>query len=221
MKQVIYLVLFLAAVGCSSPGANNEAAQPTPQTAPKDTVDFKTLGFEELYKSVEPKALDVNIFTLLNEDWNVVTAGTESDYNSMIASWGGYGYLFEKPTAWLFLNASRYTLEKIKEKGTYTLSYLDSRYKEQKMLLGAKSGRDTDKMKESTLTPVQTPSGNITYKEAYMVVELQLEGLSELKPSDFKTEANQKFIIDGKEKGNGKEYHRLVSGTITHIWVRK
>ena len=213
----IAAVLFL---GCNQP-ESAEANREENATSKTEIVDVKDKNFDELFVKIDPKDMNVNFFEMLDRDWSVVTAGGESDYNSMVASWGAFGIFFGKPAAWLILNANRYTLEKIKTYEKFTLSYLDTIYKEQKLLFGSKSGRDSDKMKESTLTPVITPSGNTAYKEAYMIIESDLGGITEFSPGDFKHEDHKKFIVEGKEKGNGKEYHKLLTGFISDVWIRK
>jgi hypothetical protein len=38
------------------------------------------------------------------------------------------------------------------------------------LFLGSKSGRDSKKMKEVELTNVQTPSGDMSFKEARLII---------------------------------------------------
>ncbi len=84
------------------------------------------------------------------------------------------GLLFKKPTTWCILRADRYTLEMIQKEQTYTMSYFPNEYKEQMLFLGSKSGRDSKKMKEVELTSVQTPSGDMSFKEARLIIECKL-----------------------------------------------
>lgn len=37
-----------------------------------------------------------NIFSMLDKDWMLITAGSEQRYNTMTASWGGFGVLWGK-----------------------------------------------------------------------------------------------------------------------------
>src|SRR5690606_26018691 len=155
------------------------------------------------------------VFKLVGKDYSVITAGSDSLYNSMTASWGGWGQLFEVPVTWCFLNASRYTLEFIKKEQSYTMTYFPDQFKDQVIAFGSKSGRNSDKMKETTLTYVKTPSGNITYKEAKLIIECKLVEITETNPKDFYSEKGKEFVEKGKKDGNGKEYHKLVFGDIT------
>jgi flavin reductase (DIM6/NTAB) family NADH-FMN oxidoreductase RutF len=54
------------------------------------------------------------------------------------------------------------------------MSYFPDEYKKQVLFLGSKSGRGSEKMKEVELTSVQTPSGNISFKEAGLIIECKL-----------------------------------------------
>ncbi len=65
----------------------------------------------------------------------------------------------------------------IQKEQTYTMSYFPDEYKEQILFLGSKSGRDSEKMKEVELTSVQTPSGNMSFKEARLIIECKLTSL--------------------------------------------
>ncbi len=221
MKKVLPILLFTALfISCT--GKVKEAA--TTENVNIETIDYanvKDKSFEELFKKVEPTELTDNVFKLVGQDYTVITAGTDSAFNSMTASWGGWGQLFEVPVTWCFLNASRYTLEFIKKEQTYTMTYFPEQFKEQVIAFGSKSGRNSDKMKETTLTHVKTPSNNITYKEAKLVIECKLVEITETNPKDFYSDKGKDFVEKGMKDGNGKEYHKLVFGDITNVWVRK
>ncbi len=221
MKKVLPILLFTALL-ISCTGKVKEAA--TTENVNIETIDYanvKDKSFEELFKKVEPTELTDNVFKLVGQDYTVITAGTDSAFNSMTASWGGWGQLFEVPVTWCFLNASRYTLEFIKKEQTYTMTYFPEQFKEQVIAFGSKSGRNSDKMKETTLTHVKTPSNNITYKEAKLVIECKLVEITETNPKDFYSDKGKDFVEKGMKDGNGKEYHKLVFGDITNVWVRK
>ena len=44
-----------------------------------------------------------NAFDLIGKEWMLVTAGTTDKYNTMTASWGGIGWLWNKPVAFIFI----------------------------------------------------------------------------------------------------------------------
>src|SRR5208337_5029422 len=148
-------------------------------------VNVKEMRFDQLFRQISPEEICDNVFTLVGKDFTVITAGKEDHYNSMTASGGGLGILLTKPTTWCILRANRYTLEMIQKEQTYTLSYFPNEYKEQILFLESKSGRDSEKMKEVELTSVQTPSGDISFKEARLIIECKLTEITTPNPSDF------------------------------------
>jgi flavin reductase (DIM6/NTAB) family NADH-FMN oxidoreductase RutF len=197
-----------------------ETTKPSVQSeTPLTEEDMNVKTFEELFQPIEVAELTDNVFKLVGKDFTVITAGDSVSYNSMTASWGGQGILFEKPVTWCFLRASRYTLEMIKKETSYTMSYFDDKYKEQVVFFGSKSGRNTDKMKETALTHVLTPSGNSSYKEARLIFECKLTGITTVNPDDFCEQADKDFVIEGYN--DAKAYHKIVFGEITNIWIRK
>ena len=183
------------------------------------TEELKSKSFDELFKPIDAAEISESVFKLVGSDFTVITSGTEADYNSMIASWGGMGILFNKPATWCFLRANRYTLEYIRKEQTYTLAYFDEPYKDKIMIFGTKSGRNTDKMKEHELTAVQTPQGSIAYKEAKLIIECKITQLTTVSPKDFYTQEGKDFITEAYKEA--KDYHKLLLGEITGVWEKK
>jgi flavin reductase (DIM6/NTAB) family NADH-FMN oxidoreductase RutF len=182
-------------------------------------VDVKEMTFDQLFKEISPEEMSDNVFTLVGKVFPVITAGKADHYNSMTASGGGLGTLFRKPTTWCILQASRYTLELIQEQQTYTMSYFPDEYKEQIMFLGSKSGRDSEKMKEVELTSVQTPSGDMSFKEARLIIECRLTELTTPDPDDFCTQEAKDYINEAYK--DASEHRKYAFGEITHVWVKK
>jgi len=181
--------------------------------------DVKSKTFDQLFVSINPTDIDESVFKLVGSDYTVITSGDALDFNSMVASWGGWGLLFNKPTTWCFLRANRYTLEYIKKTHTYTMTYFDEPYKEQVLFFGSKTGKGTDKMKESSLTSVATPSGNMSYKEAKLIIECKLTEITTVSPDDFFTQEGTDFVTEAYKEA--KEYHKLVFGEIVNVWSKK
>lgn len=177
---------------------------------------FKEMNFDQLFKQISPEEISDNVFTL---GFTVITAGKEDHYNSMIGSGGGFGLLFKKPTTWSLLKADRYTLEIIQKEQSYTLSYFPNEYKEQVLFLGSESGRDSRKMKEVKLTSVQTPSGDMSFKEARLIIECKLTAITTPNPSDFCSQEAKDYINEAYKEAS--DYRKLVFGEITHVWIKK
>ena len=182
-------------------------------------VNVKELNFDQLFREISPNKICDNVFKLVGKDFSVITAGKEDHRNSMVSSGGGLGMLMKKPTTWSILRADRYTLEIIQKEQTYTLSYFPDEYKEQMLFLGSKSGRDSGKMKEVKLTSVQTPSGDMSFKEARLIFECKLTELTTPNPNDFYSQEAKDYINEAYKDPN--EYRKYVFGEITHVWVKK
>jgi flavin reductase (DIM6/NTAB) family NADH-FMN oxidoreductase RutF len=182
---------------------NNDALQ-------KERAEFD-------FVTVTPEEFNENIFNLVSKDWTVITAGEEP--NSMVASWGGVGIMFNKPVTWCFLRANRYTLEKIKETGFYTMCYFPEQHKGDIMPFGTKSGRNTDKMAQTKLTPMLTPAGAPAYEEAKIIIECKLIAAPTVSKDEFYTQEGKDFLQGGYDEA--KDWHKLVYGEITKIYIKK
>jgi len=180
---------------------------------------IEELNFEQLFEQITPEEIYDDVFTLVGKVFPVVTAGRKDHYNSMTASGGGMGLHFRKPATWCIFASSRYTLEIIQKEQTYTLSYFPSEYKNQVLFLGSKSGRDSEKMKEVELTSIQTPSGNISFKEARLIIECKLTQITTANAEDFYSQEAKDYLKEAYIDEN--EIRKYVFGEITHVWKKK
>ena len=112
-----------------------------------------------------------NAFDLIGKQWMLVTAGCEEKFNTMTASWGGIGWLWNKPVAFVFIRPERYTHEFIEANERLTLSFYGEEHRKALQLCGTKSGRATDKVAATGLTPVAPESGSMTFAEARLTLE--------------------------------------------------
>ena len=108
---------------------------------------------------------------LIGKQWMLVTAGTSEKFNTMTASWGGLGWLWNKPVAFVFIRPERFTHGFIEASDCMTLSFYGEEYREALKICGTKSGRDTDKVAATGLTPVELESGNMTFGEARLTLD--------------------------------------------------
>lgn len=164
------------------------------------------------YKQITPDRIPGNIVKLLSE-WMLITSGKPEKLNVMTASWGGLGVLWEKPIATCFLNPTRYSVTTMDEGDTYTLSFYTEAYKEALTYCGSNSGRNTDKVKGSGLTPIKTPSGATAFSEAWMILECRKIVAQQLSPE---------AIIDKSLPANWSKdgYHKMYIGEILNVWIK-
>ncbi|MBO7095325.1 MAG: flavin reductase [Lachnospiraceae bacterium] len=106
-----------------------------------------------------------DILSAFDKKWALLTAGNGESFNTMTISWGGLGTIWGKPVATVYVRTSRYTHDFMDANEFFTVSFYPEECRQILGVLGSKSGRDMDKMKESGLTPVQA-GGSMSFKEA-------------------------------------------------------
>ena len=67
------------------------------------------------FKQVKPYDLNENMFDLIGRQWMLITAANGDNVNTMTASWGGIGVLFNKTVAYIFVRPQRYTKQLLEE----------------------------------------------------------------------------------------------------------
>ncbi len=106
-----------------------------------------------------------DILSVFDKQWALLTAGTEERFNTMTISWGGLGTIWNKPVATVYVRTSRYTHDFMDENEYFTVSFYPEECRKVLGVLGAKSGRDMDKMHDSGLTPVSA-GASMSFREA-------------------------------------------------------
>ena len=106
-----------------------------------------------------------DILSVFDKKWALLTAGDESGFNTMTISWGGLGTLWNKPVATVYVRTSRYTHDFMDTNDYFTVSFYPEECRRILGVLGSKSGREMDKMKDTGLTPVKA-GDSMSFKEA-------------------------------------------------------
>ncbi len=193
------------------------AAALTPATAvtPSIPVTAATTTSNSLqgYRQITPDKIPGNIIKMLSEDWMLITAGNDSEFNMMTASWGGLGFVFGKPVAFCFINPTRYTYQLMEKYDTYTLTFYTEAYREALEYCGNNSGKDTDKVKGAGLTPVTTPEGSKAFGEAWMIIECR-----KLISQSLSTESISNENV--RREWLGKQVNKLYAGEIINVWIK-
>lgn len=147
-----------------------------------------------------------NTFSQIGEKWMLITAGNKEKFNTMTASWGMMGILWNKDVATAFVRPQRYTFEFLEKNDYYTLSFFESKYKKQLSYCGRNSGRNVDKIKETGLTPIfdeQAPY----FKEASTVFICKKIYGQFISPEGF-------VDVDLDKNYENKDYHKMYVGEI-------
>lgn len=163
------------------------------------------------FLTINPKELNDNIFKLWDNDWTLITAGVSVNFNTMTASWGGLGILWNKPVATIFVRPQRYTYEFTEKSDIFTLSFFEEKYRKTLQLCGTKSGREIDKMNGIGLTHFSTENGGIAFEEARLILECRKVYFGDLKKENFVMQevAKKNYPID--------DFHRFYIGEITNV----
>lgn len=168
-----------------------------------------------MHQQIDPELFPSNFIRLIGKDCMLVASGTMERFNVMTANWGGVGYAWGKPAAFMFIRPERYTYEFLQANDTFTMSFLGEAHRDVHKICGARTGRDVDKVKLAKLHPFASPTGNILFEEAQIILECRKLYSDLLKPENFidKTIPTEWY---GPDKGG---YHRLYTAEILTAWI--
>ena len=124
-------------------------------------------------------------FKLIGSDWMLVCAGKKDRFNMMTASWGGIGWLWNRPVAFVFIRPERHTHEFVEAEERLSLSFFTEEWRDALKFCGSKSGRDYDKCKETGLSAVELESGVVTFGEARLTLDCRKLFKASMEKSSF------------------------------------
>ena len=141
----------------------------------------------------------------------LLTAGTMNDWNTMTAGWGGLGYIWEEPAAFVFVRESRFTYSFIDRHDRFTLSFFPPEMKDALAFCGTHSGRDTNKAKEAGLTPISL-DGAVSFAEANLVFSCRKAS---------KTVIDESSMIDSSilKLYPQRDWHSMFIGFIDGVYI--
>jgi len=164
------------------------------------------------FQTLDPEAVQDNVFRLIGKDWMLITAGIRESFNTMTASWGGMGVLWDKKVCFAFVRPTRYTSEFLEKSEFYTFSFLEEQYRDILMYCGTKSGRDVNKVIETNLTPI-FGNGTVFFAEARLVMECRKIYVQDITPGNFLDQTMNEYYPK-------KDYHRIYVGEIVRCLKR-
>lgn len=159
------------------------------------------------FKELSVYDIQDNPFKLIADDWMLVTAGNLQKFNTMTASWGTLGELWNKKVAFCFVRPTRHTYEFMNATNTYTLSFFAEKYRSALDYCGRHSGRKVDKIAKTGLTPVEWESQAVYFQQARLVLICKKVYTQDIDPALF----IDPVIHDAYPK---KDYHRMYVGEI-------
>ena len=166
-----------------------------------------------MFKSIDPKQLNENVFSLIGDKWMLITAGTKENCNTMTASWGGLGVFWGAPTATCYIRPQRYTKEFVDREDYFTLAFFGEEYRQALSLCGSKSGREVDKARACGFTVKTAACGAPYFEQAELVLVCRKRFAQEMDPANIPQDVKEKWYPN-------EDYHTLYIGQIVEVLAR-
>ena len=166
-----------------------------------------------MFQRIDPKHIKDIVFSLIGDQWMLVTAGTEEKCNTMTASWGGLGVLWGAPAATCYIRPQRYTKEFLDREEYFTLTFFNEEYRKALALCGSKSGRDVDKIKECGFTVRTADCGAPYFEQARLVLVCRKRFVQEMDPNRIPQDVKEKWYPD-------QDYHTMYIGEIVEAYCQ-
>ena len=163
------------------------------------------------FQEINVREFSMKPFKMIGDQWMLVTAGDQIKYNTMTASWGGLGVLWNKPMATIYVRPQRYTFQFLEESDRFTLSFFSPQWRKQLAHCGAVSGREEDKFAACGFH-VADADGAPYVQEADLVLVCKKRYWNDLDPAHMDPEALEHY--------QAQDYHRMYLGEITQVLRR-
>lgn len=163
-----------------------------------------------MFKTISPKEIDGNLIKAIADEWMLISAGDEKDYNMMTASWGFVGEMWGGDCAVAMIRPQRYTWEFVDKNDYFTLSFYGDA-KEIHKVCGSKSGRDVNKTELTGLTPIFSDN-TVYFEEARLVLICKKQYVGQLAADCFTDKEPLKWYND--------DLHYMVVGKIEKVLVK-
>ena len=165
------------------------------------------------FTEINCENLNMNAFKSIGKDWMLITSGNKEKFNTMTASWGSIGVLWNKNIATIFVRPQRYTFEFLEKNDIYTLSFFGGNFKKELVFCGKNSGNNVDKIKSTGLIPIFDDDFTF-FSQAKLVFVCKKIYTDFIKPDNF---------LDDSIKINyeNNDYHKMYVGEIIKCLVKK
>ena len=167
------------------------------------------------FKTVNPNEINENFIKNIGDEWMLISAGNKDKYNMMTASWGFAGVMWGSPTAIAAVRPQRYTMEFMKSKDYFTLSFFGDD-KKIHAVCGKESGRNVNKTEKTGLTPLFDNDTEAPYfNEARLVLICKKVYAQDLDKNSF----IDTDIVDKIYPAN--DFHTMFYGKIIKALVKE
>ena len=177
-----------------------------------------------MIKTIKPEDISDNAIKMINKDYMLITACTKTQNedgsftlgraNTMTASWGALGELWNKPVATVYIRPSRYTKEIVDNTDTFSLCVLPQKYKSALDYCGCHSGRDEDKF-SATKLELEYMNETPWIKQSRLVLFCRKLYASAFDPYSF---CDEKVLKQNYKKD---DFHTMYIGEIFKVYEDK
>lgn len=163
-----------------------------------------------MLRNIDPKQIAGNPFSMIGDKWMLITAGNGEVCNTMTASWGGLGVLWQTPVATCYVRPQRYTKEFLDREEYFTLTFFGEEYRKALTICGTKSGRDMDKVKECGFTIKTAQCGAPYFEQAELVIVCRKRYVQDFDPAAIPADVK-------KAQYPNADYHTMYIGEIVEV----
>ncbi len=159
------------------------------------------------------EAFTVKAYSFFEIDWLLLTSGDfqARKYNAMTISWGSLGVMWGRPFVQVVVRPHRYTYQFMERFDTFSVCAFPKEFHPALSMLGAKSGRDGDKIAAAGLTPTAASCiAAPVYAQAQLAIECRKIYWQDIEPSHFLDPTIDRNYHE-------KDYHRIYYGEILAV----
>lgn len=165
-----------------------------------------------MFKKISVYDLKQNVFQEINKNWILITAKKPTgEINTMTASWGAMGEIWNREAVTVYIRQSRYTKEFVDAQDYFTISLFDG-HRAELSVLGQKSGRDCDKISEVGFHPVEL-DGQPGFEESKCVLICRKIYQNDMLPHDLPKDVCTQYYADN-------DYHTQYIGEIVACYEK-
>jgi len=164
------------------------------------------------FKNIDVKDFSCDPFQKIGKEWMLITAEKNDVVNTMTASWGGMGVLWNHRVVFVFVRAERYTKEFLDDSEDFSVTFYDvEKHRTDLAYLGRVSGRDEDKIARVGFT-IEHEDGVPYFAEAETVLLCRKLSRHHVGPEGM---VDPKIVPTWYQEGNG--YHDMYVGQIVKV----
>lgn len=165
---------------------------------------MKEVKIREVLKFIDPMSLE--------EKPAIALADNGKRINGLTIGWGGFGVLWNKPCATIYIHKTRFSKEIFDAAEGFSINWLKEKDRNVLGFFGSVSGRDEDKMKKCGLPSLEY-NGIPYFKDAEAVVFCRIMGRTDFRPQDVDAGVRNWYQEEG--------VHTIYEGEITRVLVKE